>query len=72
MRNSVRINGDIEITNDGTTRSAGKVYLDPRIGVHACIDSLQTNFSGGTNAGVKEVINNYGRWVTMDAIGYNL
>ena len=69
MRNSVRINGDIEITNDGTTRSAGKVYLDPRIGVHACIDSLQTNFSGGTNAGVKEVINNYGRWVTMDAIG---
>ncbi len=70
MRNSVRINGDIFISNDnGTTRSAGKVYLDERIGVHATIDSIQTSFSGGNGGGVKEVIQNYGRWVTMDAIG---
>jgi len=67
MRNSVRLNGDVFVTNDGTTRSLGKVYMDERIGIHACIDSIQTSFSGG--AGVKEVIQNYGRWATMDAIG---
>ena len=67
MRNSVRINGDILITNDGTTRSNGRVYLDNRIGVHSTIDSIQTSFSGA--GGVKEVIQNYGRWCTMDAIG---
>lgn len=67
MRNSVRINGDIFITKDGTVRSAGRVFLDPRIGVHATIDSIQTSFSGA--GGVKEVIQNYGRWATMDAIG---
>ena len=67
MRNSVRINGDIKITSDGTARSTGRVYLDPRIGTHATIDSIQTSFSGA--GGVKEVIQNYGRWATMDAIG---
>ncbi len=70
MRNSVRINGEIIITNDGNTatgRSAGRVYLDARIGVHGCIDSIQTSFQGAN--GVKEIIQNYGRWVTMDAIG---
>jgi hypothetical protein len=67
MRNSVRINGDIEITKDGTARAEGKVFLDPRIGVHACIDSIQTNFQGA--GGVKEVIANYGRWACMDAVG---
>jgi len=68
MRNSVRINGDIKIANAGDgTRSAGRVYLDARIGVHGTIDSIQTSFSGA--GGVKEVIQNYGRWATMDAIG---
>ena len=70
MRNSVRLNGDIIITNDGNTatgRSGGRVYLDMRVGVHGCIDSIQTTFTGA--GGVKEVIQNYGRWVTMDAIG---
>jgi len=67
MRNSVRINGDIKVTSDGTTRSTGRVYLEPRIGAHATIDSIQTSFSGA--GGVKEVIQNYGRWCTMDAIG---
>ena len=70
MRNSVRFNGDIIITKDGnvtTGRSGGRVYMDPRIGAHAVIDSIQTSFSGA--GGVKEVIQNYGRWCTMDAIG---
>lgn len=70
MRNSVRFNGDIIITKDGNTttgRSTGRVFLDPRIGVHAVIDSIQTSFAGA--GGVKEVIQNYGRWSTMDAIG---
>lgn len=68
LRNSVRINGDIFISNDGgTSFSAGKVYMDERIGAHATIDSIQTSFSGA--GGVKEVIQNYGRWATMDAIG---
>ena len=70
MRNSVRFNGDIIITNDGNTatgRSGGRVYLDMRVGVHGCIDSIQTTFTGA--GGVKEVIQNYGRWATMDAIG---
>lgn len=68
MRNSVRINGDIEITSDGTTRSAGDVYLDFRIGAHAVVDSCQVVF-GGQGGGVKENIQNYARWCEMAAVG---
>ncbi len=60
--------GGVVVVDAGDgTRSAGRVYLDARIGVHGTIDSIQTSFSGA--GGVKEVIQNYGRWSTMDAIG---
>tara|TARA_R110002110_G_scaffold41120_3_gene130995 strand:- start:3404 stop:4534 length:1131 start_codon:yes stop_codon:yes gene_type:complete len=71
MKNSVRLNADILITNDGTTRSAGKVFLDYRIGAHAVIESVQVSFGGGQmgGGGLKENIQNYARWVAMRAIG---
>ena len=67
MRNSVRINGEIEISN-GAATAAGGVYLDFRIGAHGCIDSVQTTF-GGAGGGIKENIANYARWCEMNAIG---
>jgi len=71
MKNSVRLNADIKITNDGTNVSAGKVYLDYRIGAHAVIESVQVSFGGGMmgGGGLKENIQNYARWVAMRAIG---
>jgi len=71
MKNSVRLNADIKITNDGTNVSAGKVYLDYRIGAHAVIESVQVSFGGGMmgSGGLKENIQNYARWVAMRAIG---
>ena len=74
MKNSVRLNADIEITTDGnaaTGRSNGKVYLDYRIGAHAIIESVQTVFGGGMEGmgGLKENLQNYGRWATMKSIG---
>ena len=69
QKNSVRVNGDIEITTDGSTRSAGLVYLDYKIGVHGCVDSCQVSFGAGTSPGVKENISNYARWAAMGAIG---
>lgn len=68
MRNTVRINGEIAITQDGTAVSAGGVYLDFRIGAHGVIDSIQTVF-GGAGGGIKENIQNYARWVEMGAVG---
>ena len=66
MRNSVRINGEINITYDGTNNSTGNVYLDFRIGAHGVIDSCQTVFG---SSGIKENIQNYARWVEMAAVG---
>ena len=62
MRNSVRLVGNVNVTSDGTARSAGKVYMDYGIGIHSVIDSCQTTF--GTS-GSKENIQNYARWVKM-------
>jgi len=66
MRNSVRLLGDILITKDGTTRSAGGVYLDHAIGIHGVVASCQTTFG---LSGLKENIQNYARWTKMGAIG---
>ena len=66
-RNSVRVNGDIEIQSVAGTRvTSENVFLDFRIGVHGCIDSCQVSFG---NSGIKENIANYGRWCEMSAIG---
>ena len=66
MRNSVRLNGDVKITTDGTTRPAGGVYMDYAIGIHSVVESCQVSF--GTS-GTKENIQNYARWCKMGAIG---
>ena len=71
VRNSVRINAEIKITTDGTTRPVvagigSGVYLDFRIGAHGVIESCQTVFG---NSGLKENIQNYARWVEMNALG---
>tara|TARA_R110002012_G_scaffold2963_1_gene14121 strand:+ start:615 stop:1724 length:1110 start_codon:yes stop_codon:yes gene_type:complete len=66
MRNSVRLNGNVLVTNDGTTRSAGGVYMDYAIGIHSVVESCQVSF--GTS-GTKENIQNYARWCKMGAIG---
>lgn len=69
MRNSIRINGEIEIKPDGQTRvpAAGQgCYLDYGIGIHGVVDSIQTVFS---STGSKENIQNYARWVKMQGVG---
>ncbi len=64
VRNSVRLVGDLEITEAANTRSTGQIYMDYRIGAHAMIDSLQVTF-GGPGGGVKQNTQNYARWVSM-------
>tara|TARA_R110002110_G_scaffold75065_1_gene198497 strand:- start:3679 stop:4797 length:1119 start_codon:yes stop_codon:yes gene_type:complete len=68
VRNSVRLNGKINITNDGTTTATGKCYLDFRIGSHGLISAIQTTFNGGSSPGLKESIQNYARWTEMTSI----
>ena len=67
VRNSLKICGDVKITTDGTNRSTGQIFWDFRIGANSFIDSCQTTF-GGPGGGVKENIQNYGRWCAMSAI----
>ena len=69
MRNSVRFNGEIDIKPDGNTRipaTGTDCYLDYGIGIHGCVDSVQTVFG---NSGSKENIQNYARWVKMQGVG---
>ena len=67
VRNSIRICGDVKVTFDGTQRVTGQTYWDYRIGAHSFVDSCQTTFAG-PGGGVKENIQNYGRWAVMQAI----
>ena len=67
VQNSVRVVGDIRINEAADTRTTGDIYLDHRIGLHACVESCQTVFSG-QNGGVKENIQNYARWAYMTSI----
>ena len=66
LRNSVRLCGEINITSDGTVRPTLGVCMDPAIGIHSVVSSVQTSFG---NSGMKENINNYARWVKMQSAG---
>ena len=66
LRNSVRLCGEVEVTSDGSTRSDSRVFMDPAIGIHATVSSVQTSFG---LAGTQENIQNYARWVKMLSIG---
>jgi len=65
MRNSVRLNANIKITDDGTQLPTGTVYLDYKLGAHAVIENIQVSFTGGVSPGLRENISNYARWVNM-------
>ena len=67
VKNSIRICGDVKITSDGTAQTTGQIYWDFRIGANSFIDSIQVSF-GGPGGGIKENIQNYGRWCEMTAI----
>ena len=74
MRNTIRLNGEIEINSAGVTRvlATDDIYLDPKIGVHATIASLQVSFSGsleGQGGGIRENVQNYARFCEMLTVG---
>lgn len=75
MKNSVRLNGTIQINATGTTRvGAERIYLDHKIGVHSCIESLQVSFQGslsGQGGGIRENISNYARFAEMLTVATN-
>lgn len=68
VRNSTRLCGDVKITTDGNTQTTGQIFFDFRIGIHSLIDSVQVSFGSADNGGVKENIQNYGRWAAMQAV----
>ena len=64
VKNSVRFLGDIDVLDNGGA-NAVQLYFDPVCGAHAFIDSCQIAFTDGPNAGLKENIQNYARYVAM-------
>ena len=66
VKNSVRLVADLAVLDNGV-RNATFIHYDPRAGGHAFIDSIQTEFEGGSIAGgQKENISNYARSVVME------
>ena len=78
--NSIRLEGDIEIlnngnplcgvggnTNDGTAK-AQDVFIDPLSGAHVVINSCVSTFQ---NVGVIENLTEYSRYVKMNTVGRN-
>ena len=64
VKNSVRLPGDLNVLDNGGA-NAVNLYLDHVVGIHAIIDSCQVNFVEGNNAGLKENIQNYARYIEM-------
>jgi hypothetical protein len=68
VKNSVRLVADLAVLDNGA-RNATFIHYDPRAGGHAFIDSIQTEFEGGSVAGgQKENISNYARSVVMEEV----
>jgi len=68
VKNSVRLVADLAVLDNGV-RNATFIHYDPRAGAHAFIDSIQTEFEGGSIAGgQKENISNYARSVVMEEV----
>jgi len=64
VKNSVRLLGDLKVL-DNNGANASQIYFDNVVGVHSFISSCQTTFLEGNNAGLKENIQNYARYVAM-------
>lgn len=64
VKNSVRLLGNLQVLDNGAANTA-EIYFDPITGAHAFIDSCQVTFTEGPNAGLKENIQNYSRYVAM-------
>jgi hypothetical protein len=66
VKNSVRLVADLAVLDNGA-RSTTNIHYDPRGGGHCFIDSIQTEFEGGSvSGGQKENISNYARSVVME------
>jgi len=61
---SVRILADLRVNETGLTRSTGAITYNRNCGGHAFIDSVQVQTQ---NQGLLENLQNYGRYVNMDA-----
>ena len=64
MKNSVRLLGELDVLDNGGENSV-ELYYDHITGAHSFIDSCQVSFMEGPNSGVKENLQNYGRYVSM-------
>lgn len=69
--NSVRLEGDIRVTQGGANLTGELVYMDPNIGIHSVVDTVQTSFQ---TKGSVENLSGYARLVGMteDATTSNL
>tara|TARA_R110000822_G_scaffold141034_1_gene278776 strand:- start:3054 stop:4178 length:1125 start_codon:yes stop_codon:yes gene_type:complete len=61
---SVRILADLRVNETGLSRSSGQITYNKNCGGHAFIDSVQVQTQ---NQGLLENLQNYGRYVNMDA-----
>ena len=64
VKNSVRFLGNLQVLDNGVANTV-EIYFDNVCGAHSFIDSCQTVFVSGPNTGLKENIQNYGRYVAM-------
>ena len=64
VKNSVRLCADLQVLDNGA-QNAAEIGFDPRCGAHSFIDSVTVEFLDGPNAGQKENIQNYARYVSM-------
>jgi hypothetical protein len=60
--NSVRLEGRLRVKQGTSNLNGEKVYLDPAIGIHSVLDSVQTVFQ---NKGTVENLTSYARYVGM-------
>jgi len=61
--NSLRIKGDVDVYTTGTTRPTTQdIYIDPMIGAHTFVESVQTELQ---SVGVIENLNEYPRYCRM-------
>ena len=67
INNSVRIEGDLVVSQAGSTTvpndGNATIYFNPRTGIHGVVESISTTLGGGGE--VMEFLNGYGRLVNM-------
>ena len=62
LKNSVRLEGNLQVLVGGVRQVAQLVYFNPQVGAHGLIESMQVSTQNGL---VENISNDYGRLVNM-------